>query len=86
MEEILKEIPRGIHDWKKFIKPEELTDLMQINGLSNFEIKGFNLFGNTICDYFAAYRRYKKTGGFRVSINENTSIMYIGKAEKWKKK
>jgi 2-polyprenyl-6-hydroxyphenyl methylase/3-demethylubiquinone-9 3-methyltransferase len=85
LEEILEEIPRGIHDWKKFIKPEELTDLMQHNGLSNFEIKGFNLFGNTIWDYFAAYRRYKKTGGFSVSLNENTSVMYIGKAEKGKK-
>lgn len=85
LEEILQEIPRGIHDWKKFIKPEELNELMQHYGFINAEIKGFNLFDNTIWDYFAAYWHYKKTGGFRVSINDNTSVMYIGKAAKMEK-
>ena len=82
LEEILQEIPRGIHDWKKFIKPEELTCLMQHNDFVNIEVKGFNLFGNTVWDHIAAYGRYKKTGGFSVSINDNTSVMYIGKARK----
>ena len=82
LEEILQEIPRGIHDWKKFIKPQELIDLMQHNGLIDVEVKGFNLFGNTVWDNIAAYRRYKKTGGFCVSINDDSSVMYIGKARK----
>ncbi len=82
LEEILQEIPRGIHDCQKFIKPEELTVLMQRNGFMNVDIKGFNLFGNTVGEYFVAYWRYKKTGEFTVSINDNTSIMYIGKTEK----
>jgi len=30
----IKEI-RGIHDWQKFIKPEEITDLMDKNGFTN---------------------------------------------------
>ena len=82
LEEIIQEIPRGIHDWKKFIRPEELTSLMQHNGFMNVEVKGFNLFGNTVLNYLTAYWRYKKTGGFSVSINDNTSVMYIGKAQK----
>lgn len=82
LEDILQEIPRGIHDWKKFIKPQELIDLMQHNGLNEVEVKGFNLFGNSVWDNIAAYLRYKKTGGFCVSINDNTSVMYIGKARK----
>ena len=82
LEEILQEIPRGIHDWKKFIKPEELIDLMQHNGFINFEFKGFNLFGDKVWEHLVAYWRYKKTGDFSVSINDNTSVMYIGKAEK----
>ena len=28
LENILQEIPFGVHDWSKFIKPEELTELM----------------------------------------------------------
>ena len=78
----MQQIPCGIHDWRKFIKPRELTTLMQLTGFKNIEIKGFNLFGNTLGDYFAAYWRYKKTGGFSVWLNDNTSLMYIGKAEK----
>lgn len=82
LENIIQQIPCGIHDWRKFIKPRELISLMQLNGFANIEIKGFNLFGNTLGDYFAAYWRYKKTGGFSVSLNDDTSLMYIGKAEK----
>lgn len=82
LEEILQEIPCGIHDWKKFVKPEELTGLLQHNGFINIEIKGFNLFGDTLWEHFLAYWRYKKKGGFTVSINDNTSVMYIGKTEK----
>ena len=82
LEEILQEIPLGIHDWKKFIKPEELKSLMQHSGFTDIEIKGFNLFGNTLWDYFVAYLHYKKTGGFNVKINNDTSVMYIGKAIK----
>lgn len=82
LEEILGKIPCSIHEWNKFIKPEELTFLMQRQDLINIEIKGFNLFGNNVWDDFAAYRRYNKTGDFSVSINDDTSVMYIGKAEK----
>lgn len=82
LEEVLQEIPRGIHDWHKFIKPEELTILLQKTGFTNIDIKGFNLFGEHLGAYFTAYWRYKKTGDFRISFNHNTSVMYIGKAVK----
>ena len=55
---------------------------MQHNGFMNIEVKGFNLFGNTVLNHLTAYWRYKKIGGFSVSINDNTSVMYIGKAPK----
>lgn len=115
MENILREIQRGIHDWEKFIKPEELTDLVQKNGFTDVEIKGFDVFGEAGAmveecrDFFQAfvagkrlipsaeslqhlryalesnlanYRYYKKTGSLNIKINNDTSIMYIGKAVK----
>lgn len=82
LEDILKKIPKGIHDWKKFIKPKELINIMQNTGFKNVEIQGFNLFGSTVWDYFAAYIYYERTGSFNVTINNDTSVMYIGKAEK----
>jgi len=81
LENILQEIPRGIHDWQKFIKPEELTDLMHKNGFTNIEMKGFDLFGEGFHRNIIAYRHYKNTGGFQAKINHNTSLMYIGTAK-----
>lgn len=82
LEDILRLIPSGVHDWQKFIKPEELTDLIQNIGFDCIEIKGFNIFGRSLQENIAAYRHYQQTGGFRIQINDNTSVMYIGKATK----
>ena len=34
-------LPRGTHDWRKFITPEELADLMRAAGLDPVDRKGF---------------------------------------------
>jgi len=36
----LGRIPKGTHDWSKFIRPEELTDLLAAEGLAPVETKG----------------------------------------------
>lgn len=82
LEDVLREIPRGIHDWNKFIKPEELAELMQTVGFHQIDFQGFNIFGETIWDNLLAYYRYKQTKHFSVSISSNRSLMYIGKAVK----
>lgn len=82
LEDLLREIPCGIHDWQKFILPKELIHMMQRIGFQEIEIKGFNVFGETILDNITAYLHYRKTGGFQISINEDVSVMYIGKAKK----
>jgi 2-polyprenyl-6-hydroxyphenyl methylase / 3-demethylubiquinone-9 3-methyltransferase len=82
MEGVIKAIDRGIHDWEKFIKPEELTSWMQSQSFTNIEMKGFSLFGDSLPNAIATFWRYKKTGNLSVSIIENTSVMYIGKAQK----
>lgn len=82
LENVLREIPCGIHDWQKFIQPDKLTRLLLDSGFSEIEIKGFNIFGSTIVDNLAAYWYYKKTGHFNIHINEDVSVMYIGVAQK----
>ena len=84
LENLLREISQGVHDWQKFIKPEELTDSMHQTGFGGVEIRGFNLFGagETLANKLAVYRHYKKTGSAKISINHDTSVMYIGKAQK----
>ncbi|NJS09075.1 MAG: 3-demethylubiquinone-9 3-O-methyltransferase [Microcoleus sp. CSU_2_2] len=115
MENILQEIKRGVHDWEKFITPEELSLVMRDIGFSNVEIKGFDMFGEmgallaemqsfwknlmtgkqlfpssavfkqvsqTLTSNFANYIDYKRSGLFKIQINQDSSIMYVGVGEK----
>ena len=41
-EYIMKWLPKGTHDWSKFIKPEELKDLICSAGLQVVDKKGFS--------------------------------------------
>lgn len=58
-------IPRGTHDWNKFLTPEELTDLLRdaglevtdVTGLSFSPAKGFDLSSSTALDYLLTARR-----------------------------
>ena len=53
-------IPRGTHDWNKFLTPEELTALLKdaglrvtdMRGLSFSPATGFALSDSTSLDYF----------------------------------
>lgn len=58
-------IPRGTHDWDKFLTPEELTDLIEragltvtdVTGLSFSPATGFTLSDSTALDYFVTAKR-----------------------------
>jgi len=82
MENILGEIQRGVHDWNKFIKPEELTNFLEKSGFKDIEMKGFDIFGEALQLNFIRYIQFKRTNKFNVNINDDTSINYIGKASK----
>lgn len=115
MENLLRLIPLGVHDWNNFIQPEELKELMLSLDFVEIEMKGFDLFGeigyvlgelnifrkslkfDKSLQVFIRklvqvwktnilnYQLYQKTGYFQVSLNEDMSIMYIGKAKKREK-
>ena len=58
-------IPRGTHDWDKFLTPDELTDLLQRAGLTVTDVRGlayspatgFTLSDSTQLDYFVTAKR-----------------------------
>ena len=41
-EYILRWLPRGTHDWKKFLKPSEINKIAELNGMCLEEIVGFS--------------------------------------------
>lgn len=90
LEDILKQIPPGFHDWQKFIKPEFMLDKMHDIGFKDTIIKGFDLTGNmslkTLQNLFTrglnSSRKSTKKNIFEIQINDDTSVWYIGKAAK----
>ena len=57
-------IPRGTHDWTRFLTPEELTGLLEAAGLERLDLSGlgfdprtgFGLSSSTALDYFVTAR------------------------------
>lgn len=80
LENLLGEIPQGVHDWRKFIRPSELSMQLQQVGFDSIELRGFNLLGETLPEQIAAYRYYRQTKRFRARISNNLAVMYIGTA------
>ena len=86
LEDILKQIPRGLHDWNKFIQPQELIEVMEINGFGDVVIKGFDLTGGSnfttlrdiVLKGLSKPREKEKGELFKIQINEDTSVCYIG--------
>jgi len=40
-EHVMKWLPKGTHDWKKFIKPSELKDMFAKSKMSVLDTRGF---------------------------------------------
>jgi 2-polyprenyl-6-hydroxyphenyl methylase/3-demethylubiquinone-9 3-methyltransferase len=61
----LGRIPKGTHDWNKFLSPEELCALLKdaglevidVEGLAYDSMRGFRLTDNTSLDYFVTAKR-----------------------------
>ena len=83
LENILRQIPCGIHDWQKFITPTELNAVLTQQGLTTHSIAGFDLFGSGILGKWERLREYWRSGNFQVDFEQGSDrIMYIGTAQK----
>ncbi|NEQ50699.1 MAG: 3-demethylubiquinone-9 3-O-methyltransferase [Leptolyngbya sp. SIO3F4] len=81
LEDVLRQIPRGIHDWEKFVKPEDLDNFLVKAGFTEVTIQGFDLFGRDPLANINNLMHFWRTGGFRVQFDDDTRVMYIGTAE-----
>ena len=90
LEDVLKQLPKGLHDWNKFIKPQELIGFLERTGFTDVVIKGFDLTDGTnfktlrdiVWKGLSNQRGSEKTELFKIQINEDSSVCYIGKAGK----
>ncbi|MGF1459707.1 MAG: bifunctional 2-polyprenyl-6-hydroxyphenol methylase/3-demethylubiquinol 3-O-methyltransferase UbiG [Leptolyngbyaceae cyanobacterium] len=81
LEDLLRQIPPGVHDWHKFIAPSELECWLALSGFATPTIQGFDLFGRTPWANVARLLHYWRTQAFRVRFDGNTAVMYIGAAQ-----
>jgi len=84
LEDVLKMIPSGIHDWQKFVPPQELNALLEKNEFSSITMQGFDLFGRNPMMHIATLYHFWKTGEFQVRFDDDTQVIYIGIARKQK--
>ncbi len=87
MEDILRQIPQGIHDWEKFITPTELTTFLHQAGFGDICCRGFDLTdgGNLktlVSLLFSGLQSDNMRKSLKVQINDDTDVVYIGKAVK----
>jgi len=82
LEDLLRLIPRGVHDWQKFVPPEELHGWLQQTGFSAIATQGFDLLGRNVIAQLDTLQYYWRTGSFRVRFDDNTTVFYIGTARK----
>ncbi|MEM9152556.1 MAG: bifunctional 2-polyprenyl-6-hydroxyphenol methylase/3-demethylubiquinol 3-O-methyltransferase UbiG, partial [Cyanobacteria bacterium P01_F01_bin.3] len=83
LENTLRQIPCGVHDWNKFITPAELSTLLTASQLQPTAIAGFDLFGKGILGKWNSLWRYWQTGQFQVNFDVDADrIMYIGVGQK----
>ncbi len=82
LEDGLRLIPRGVHDWQKFVPPEDLRQFLMQTGLTTIHMQGFDLFGRHGVAHVATLLHYWRTGNFRVRWDDDLRVMYIGVAQK----
>ena len=65
-EYVLRWLPIGTHDWEKFVKPHDLTEILKKNNLTLTKLDGvkFNILSN------------------KWNLNSDTSVNYISKFSK----
>jgi 2-polyprenyl-6-hydroxyphenyl methylase/3-demethylubiquinone-9 3-methyltransferase len=87
LEEVLRQIPQGIHDWEKFITPAELTTWLTQSGFGDITCRGFDLtdggnLGTMFALLWSGLRSDATRRAFKVRINDDMDVIYIGKAVK----
>ncbi len=69
-EHILRGVPRGTHDWKKFVKPSELAAAARHAGLAQKNVSGYGF--NPLSGQFELSDRHVAVNYFMAFVKEKT--------------
>ena len=83
LEDIVRQIPRGVHDWNKFVTPADLDEAIVQQHMKTVAMSGFDLFGGGVFGKWQRLREFWRSGELRADFDEGRDrIMYIGVAQK----
>ncbi len=80
LETLLRLIPAGVHDWRRFVPPGELRRWLEASGFSAISMRGMDLFGRGPLRTLGRLLHYRRTGGFQVDFDHDLAVMFIGVA------
>ncbi|WP_236550540.1 bifunctional 2-polyprenyl-6-hydroxyphenol methylase/3-demethylubiquinol 3-O-methyltransferase UbiG [Cyanobium sp. Copco_Reservoir_LC18] len=80
LETLLRLIPAGVHDWRRFVPPAELRRWLEASGFAAVTMRGLDLFGRGPLRTLGRLIHYRRTGGFQVGFDHDLAVMFIGVA------
>jgi 2-polyprenyl-6-hydroxyphenyl methylase/3-demethylubiquinone-9 3-methyltransferase len=80
LENLLRLIPAGVHDWERFVAPEALRGWLRASGFGTITMQGMDLFGRGPLRTLGRLFHYRRTGAFQVGFDHDLSVMFIGSA------
>jgi 2-polyprenyl-6-hydroxyphenyl methylase/3-demethylubiquinone-9 3-methyltransferase len=80
LETLLRLIPAGVHDWRRFVPPAELRHWLEASGFGAITMRGMDLFGRGPLRTLGRLIHYRRSGGFQVSFDHDLAVMFIGVA------
>lgn len=80
LEMLLRLIPAGVHDWRRFVPPAELRRWLEASGFGAITMRGMDLFGRGPLRTLGRLIHYRRSGGFQVSFDHDLAVMFIGVA------
>ncbi|WP_216902760.1 bifunctional 2-polyprenyl-6-hydroxyphenol methylase/3-demethylubiquinol 3-O-methyltransferase UbiG [Synechococcus sp. CCY 9618] len=80
LEHLLRLIPAGIHDWDRFVPPDDLRRWLATSGFEAMAIEGMDLFGRGPLRTLGRLVHYLRTGSLQVRFDQDLAVMFIGSA------
>lgn len=80
LENLLRLIPAGVHDWDRFVPPEDLRRWLVASGFAAITLQGLDLFGRGPLRTVGRLLHYLRHRALQVRFDQDLAVMFIGAA------
>ncbi|MDM7952005.1 MAG: bifunctional 2-polyprenyl-6-hydroxyphenol methylase/3-demethylubiquinol 3-O-methyltransferase UbiG [Cyanobium sp. CZS 25K] len=80
LENLLRLIPAGVHDWERFVPPDALQRWLLASGFTTITLEGMDLFGRDPLRTLGRLLHFLRSGDLKVRFDQDLAVMFIGAA------